>query len=266
MVIAYSPPNVAISRPEHIGPGIALRRHNRDFPCPICGGHVSLPKGQGRRCAGFNLDLVAYCTREQHAGSLLLDISTSPPAYRHSLLAACGCGQRHGGQYFTSAPFPTAVIHLEHLSIAERTPDRAPAPIEVRHVVYSAALGLLDLREQALDDLIGRGLSLRAIALAGYRSIPRPGTERRTFMAEMVGSVGEELIMRCPGFTDKNGRLTFWTASGTRDGYIVPYRDEYGFITGMQQKVLDGKYLTARGSILSSVHHLAGTGGPGRDL
>ena len=85
-------------------------------------------------------------------------------------------------------------------------------------------------------------------------------------MAHMVEMVGEESLRRCPGFTDKNGRLAFWAASGTRDGYVVPYRDEHGFITGFQQKVLGGNYLTARGSILSFVYHVAGTGGPGDDL
>jgi len=266
MVIAYPPPNIVISRPQHAGPRIALRQHSRDFPCPICGGNVGLPKGQGRRCAGFSLDHVAYCTREQYAGSLRLDISTSPPSYRHSLSTDCGCGQEHGGQYFSTARFPAAVIQSEPFSISGRAPERTPAPIDVRHVVYSATLSLLVLREEALDDLIGRGLSMEAIELAGYRSIPRRGTERRTFMAELVGSVGVDLIRQCPGFTDKNGCLTFWTASGTRDDYVVPYRDEYSFITGFQLKVLDGKYLTARGSNLYSVYHLAGTGGPGRDL
>ncbi len=185
---------------------------------------------------------------------------------RHSLSTSCGCGQLHGDQYFASAPFPTAYPVLEPLSISEPALEGTPVPIEARHVVYSAALGLLDLREEALDDLIGRGLSMEAIELAGCRSIPHRGRDRRTFMAELVESVGEELIRQCPVFTDKNGRLTFWTASDARDGYVVPYRNECGFITGFQQKVLEGNYLTARGSILSSVYHLAGMGGHGRDL
>lgn len=46
----------------------------------------------------------------------------------------------------------------------------------------------------------------------------------------------------------------------------MPYLDENGFITGLQKKSLGGKYLTARGSLLSSVYHLAGTGSPGQDL
>ena len=139
-------------------------------------------------------------------------------------------------------------------------------PIDARHLVYSTALDLLGLREEALDDLIGRGLSIEAIDSAGYRSIPLRGTECRNFIANMLESLGEDLLRRCPGFTDKNGRLAFWAASGTRDGYVVPYRDECGFITGIQQKMLGGRYLTARSSILSSVYHVAGTGGPGDAL
>ena len=150
-------------------------------------------------------------------------------------------------------------------TLAER-PERTPVPIEVRHVVYSTALDLLSLREEALDDLIGRGLSPETIDLAIYKSIPRRGTEYRNFIARLIENLGEESLRKCPGLTDKNGRLAFWTASGTRDGYVVPYRDASGFITGLQQKVLGGKYLTARGSVLSSVYHLSGRGGPGQDL
>ena len=139
-------------------------------------------------------------------------------------------------------------------------------PIVVRHVVYSAAMDLLDLRVEALDDLIGRGLTPGAIELAGYRSLPRRGIKHRSFIAELVESLGEELLRQCPGFTDKNGRLGFWTAFFQRDGYVVFYRDEYGFITGFQAKILGGKYLTGRGSLLSTVYHLAGPRVQGQDL
>ena len=236
-----------------------LRRHNRDFLCPICSGCAETPKGRGLRCAGFSLGRVAYCTREQYAGSLALDVATSPPTYRHSLSTDCDCGQRHGEQFFSPQPFPNAPTQTERLK-------RTSVPIEARHVVYSAALELLDLRDDARDDLISRGLSPEAINQAGYKSIPRLGAEHRDFIANMAESLSEESLMQCPGFTGEDGRLDFWAASGTRDGHVVPYRDEHGFISGLQLKVLGGKYLTARGSILSSVYHLSGTAGPGQDL
>ncbi len=183
--------------PQQSDPKTVLRRHNRNFSCPICSGWAETPKGRGLRCAGFTLGRVAYCTREQYAGALALDVATSPPAYRHSLSKACDCGQRHGEQFFSPHPFPNAPTQPKRRK-------RTPVPIEVRHVVYSAALELLDLRDQAKDDLISRGLSLEAIDQAGYKSIPRLGAEYRDFIANIAGSLGEESLMQCPGFTDED--------------------------------------------------------------
>ncbi len=245
--------------PQHSEPGTDLRRHSRDFPCPICGGRAETPKRQGMRCAGFTVGRVAYCTREQFAGYLDLKVSASPPAYRHTLSESCECGRPHGEQFFSPGILlsTTARPHI---------PKRTAVPIEERHGVYSAALNLLQLRDEAKDDLINRGLSPEVIEKTGYKSIPRRGEEHQAFLARMAEAFGEEFLRRCPGFANKYGRLDFWSASGSRDGYIVPYRDERGLITGIQQKTLGGKYLTARGSILELVYHLAGTGGPGQDL
>jgi len=236
-----------------------LRRHNRGYPCPICGGRAETPRGKGLRCAGFTLGQVSYCSREQHAGVLSLDISTSPPTYRHTLSKACGCGRPHDERYFSPPASPRSSSQLDPL-------EQTPVPIEVRHVVYSAVSDLLDLRLEALFDLTRRGLSPEAIDQTGYRSIPRAGEEYRDFIVNMVETVGERALLECPGFTDEKGSLDFWKASDRRDGYIVLYRDECGFISGLQLKILGDKYLTARGSKLSSVYHLAGTGGPGNDL
>ncbi len=71
-------------------PGGKLQRHTRSYPCPVCRGHVGLPQRRGVRCAGFSLERVTFCTREQHAGGLPLDISTSPPAFKHFLYGKCG--------------------------------------------------------------------------------------------------------------------------------------------------------------------------------
>jgi len=149
-----------------------LRRHNRGYPCPICGGRSETPKGHGLRCAGFTRGPLSYCSREQLAGSLTLDVSTSPPTYRHSLSKACGCGQPHDQRYFSPATFPRISSQLDPLV-------RTPVSIEVRHVVYSAALDLLNLRAEALVDLTRRGLSPEAIDQAGYKSIPHVGEEYR---------------------------------------------------------------------------------------
>jgi hypothetical protein len=79
-----------IMRREH-----TLRRFTRTSPCPICGGHDNLNRGQGVRCFGYydGSGTYARCTREDRAGSL-------PPnrdgTYSHRLHGPCRCGETHG--------------------------------------------------------------------------------------------------------------------------------------------------------------------------
>ncbi|MDA1228972.1 MAG: DUF3854 domain-containing protein [Chloroflexi bacterium] len=237
-------------------------RHSRQDPCPICGGHPGLAKGQGIRCAGISMDRVAYCTREQYAGGLPLDISTSPAAYKHALFGRCDCGTQHGWNALGWTNSSSGVKQ----SASSRKSARYVLPIETRHEIYSAALELLPLRKEALVDLTNRGLTKDAALSMGYHSLPRRGTESKTFLSTLTAKFGEELLRKCPGFTDKNDRLTFWTAWDGRDGYVVPFKDELGRVTGFQAKILGSKYLTAKGSVLSSVYHVAGKGNPGTDL
>lgn len=230
-----------------------LTRHLMATPCPICGGHAALPQGRGIRCAGFTLERASYCTREEFAGRLALDFSTEPATYRHWLTGPCDCGLEHGASA---------------LPLIERTPLAAPEPTldsATRDEIYRRALDLLELRAEALADLTRRGLTADQAYAFGFRSLPRRGREHQTFISALVEEFGEPALRACPGFTDKNDRLTFWTASPSRDGYVVPYRDEHERITGLQAKVLGGSYLTARGTRLDDLYHLAGMPG-GQDL
>lgn len=224
----------------------ALVRHLPASPCPICRGHAGLPQGRGVRCAGFTLGRVVYCTREQFAGRLDLDSNTDPPSNKHRLVGHCGCGVTHGSVSGADA------------SPAPDQPTRRPAPLPIQGEVYARAIELLDLRAEALDDLTSRGLTVEQAREFGYRSVPRRGREHRTFLAALVEEFGEPVLRQCPGFTDKNGRLGFWTASPGRDGYVVPYRGADGILTGFQMKVLGGRYLTAAGTHLETVYHLTG--------
>jgi AAA domain len=84
----------------------SMQRFTRRHPCPICGGGEDLPRGQGRRCTGY-LSVngeYAYCSREEHAGELLMEM-TDPPTFRHRLEGDCHCGSRHGG---LPEPLPSA--------------------------------------------------------------------------------------------------------------------------------------------------------------
>lgn len=78
-------------------PGVgAAQRFTRRQPCPICGGHGGLPRGEGRRCHGFlsSDGRYAHCSREEHAGPLPLESASL--TYAHRLDGDCRCGQRHG--------------------------------------------------------------------------------------------------------------------------------------------------------------------------
>lgn len=227
--------------------GSSLIRHLPATPCSVCRGHANLPQGRSVRCAGFTLDHVTYCTREEFAGRLTLDIGTDPPAFRHRLVGGCGCGVAHGAR-----PALTGTRPIQ--------PTAEPVlAATIRADIYERALSLLPVRAEALQDLTNRGLTPGQVHEMGYRSIPRRGREHQAFLDTMIGEFGEATLRQCPGFTDKNRRLTFWTAFGGRDGYVVPYCDGMRRVTGLQLKVLGGRYLTATGTRLKDVYHVAGT-------
>jgi hypothetical protein len=112
------------------------QRFSRRRPCPICGGSEDLPRGKGKRCAGYlSSDAsFAYCTREEEAGALPLE-QTDPPSFCHSLEGECGCGREHGpartsarivATYdYTDADGQTLfqVVRFEPKSFRQRRPD-----------------------------------------------------------------------------------------------------------------------------------------------
>jgi hypothetical protein len=73
----------------------AAQRFTKSHPCPICGGHDGLVRGQQLRCFGYRDDSGTYarCTREERAGELP---QNRDGTYSHRLQGACRCGQVHG--------------------------------------------------------------------------------------------------------------------------------------------------------------------------
>lgn len=76
-----------------------LQRFTKVSPCPNCGGHPRLPRGQGIRCAGyFASNGFFYCSREESAGGAPFNANAN--AYSHWLEGPCKCG----GDHRTSLP------------------------------------------------------------------------------------------------------------------------------------------------------------------
>lgn len=66
-----------------------------DFPCPVCGGHSRLLRGQGKRCYGFlsSNGQHVHCTREDYAANLPQEDGGT---FAHLLDGQCACGVIHG--------------------------------------------------------------------------------------------------------------------------------------------------------------------------
>jgi hypothetical protein len=234
-----------------------LTRFTRDDPCPACGGYSGIPRGRGERCAGFGLGDAAYCTRSELSGSLPIEISTEPPTYRHRLSGPCACGIEHGSRFHRGDPLPR-VTPARHEGLS----------LETRHAIFRAALEFLDLRKEAAADLYRRGLIDDDIQVVGYRSLPATANKKR-FLGALIDRFGETLLRQCPGFTNDNGQTDFWTArqiDGAGDGYLIPYRDENGLITGVQVRWAEGNYRTFRNSRTAFIYHLAGWAAQDKEL
>jgi len=140
-------------------------RFRRGDPCPVCGGHSSLPQGHGIRCAGFySADRQwAHCTREEHAGGIAPDDAT-PPTFGHWLGGPCKCSKTH----------------------AEGAPtdeQKSKKPPKERHNVVRSEFYAVDasgtelgvhVREDYTDQDGNHGKSLRWERHAGRSSIDMP--------------------------------------------------------------------------------------------
>jgi hypothetical protein len=101
-----------------------VERFSAGDPCPICGGHDGLPRGQGRRCFGFfgSDRKYAHCSREEHCGGLAIDTNTL--TFAHRLNGDCRCGVQHGDapefEERAARPSPRARIAATYDYVDER--------------------------------------------------------------------------------------------------------------------------------------------------
>lgn len=92
-------------------------RHNRQNPCPVCGGYDGQARGGGTRCHGFTSrdGKYAHCSRvecgEQEAAG----------TYAHRLDGSCRCGTTHGSATVETNPPESAVCdHVAAWQALER--------------------------------------------------------------------------------------------------------------------------------------------------
>src|SRR5437868_3025705 len=70
----------------------ATTRYTALHPCPVCGGHERMDRGNGKRCHGFlGSDGSVFCSREQYKGLL----EGRNGLYLHILDEVCPCGANH---------------------------------------------------------------------------------------------------------------------------------------------------------------------------
>ncbi len=92
------------------------QRFSPSQPCPVCGGHERMKRGEGVRCTGFvsGDGEWAHCSRENHAGSA--PYNEGSKAYVHKLRGSCRCGVEHGPSVVTEIrPGAGAKRHKEKL-------------------------------------------------------------------------------------------------------------------------------------------------------
>jgi hypothetical protein len=172
-------------------------------PCPIC--------GNKRWCSISRDGAIAHCKK-------------IPSAHPDK----SGIGWTHILDNSTSQ---RAAAPVKKVEIAPSVPKASP---EHRHAVYTALLNDLKLSPQHHQNLVKRGLSEREIATKGYKSFNQltdPVVEQLSKDFDLSGVAG---------FYQKNGRWLL-NPSSKAAGFLVPYRDESGKISGLQIRTDKGK-------------------------
>ncbi len=102
------------------------------------------------------------------------------------------------------------------------------ADIETRHATYTALLSLLSLANDHITNLKNRGISDNDIKRLGYKSTPVFG------MSSIAGQLLDKgfTLAGVPGFyMDENDK---WVFVLEQRGILIPVRDRYGRIQGLQ--------------------------------
>lgn len=70
-----------------------MKRHTASQPCPVCGGHEKLERGQGERCHGFyGTEGWVHCSQRESTNKLF---ATQSSTWAHREAGECPCGETH---------------------------------------------------------------------------------------------------------------------------------------------------------------------------
>jgi len=170
------------------------QRFTAERPCPVCGGHDQLPRGQGQRCYGYrSLDgRFAFCTREEFAGPLSLNGGSN--AFRHVLGEPCPCGAWHEEVSLEGLPRPGR----------PSAPRAAPRRGGRRTVVYSYVDAVNDRVYQVLRRP-GKRFSIRRPDGQGGWVKNNKGVERVLYrLPELLAADPEAPVFVVEGEKDVN--------------------------------------------------------------
>lgn len=110
----------------------------------------------------------------------------------------------------------------------EPEPECPMMDVDSRHATYSALLSKLTLAADHRENLLSRGLTEDDITRLGYKTTPVVGM---TAIALQLQSEGFYLA-GVPGFyRNENGA---WTFTHEKRGILIPVRDRFGRIQGLQ--------------------------------
>lgn len=112
--------------------------------------------------------------------------------------------------------------------LPQDVPESPLIDIDIRHATYSAMLSKLSLAADHKENLLGRGLTEAEIEKLEYKSTPVVGMSA---IAKQLQAEGFYLA-GVPGFyrTESDS----WTFIHEKRGILIPVRDQYGRIQGLQ--------------------------------
>ena len=123
---------------------------------------------------------------------------------------------------------PELITHQKKKVVSEQKEECPLADIESRNHAYATLLSKLSLAADHKENLLSRGLKESEIERLGYKTTPVVGMSA---IAKQLQSEGLSLV-GVPGFyRDKNGA---WTFVHEKRGILIPVRDRFGRIQGLQ--------------------------------